>query len=173
MDIMYLSNENLEGVRANPLNPLCIRHWLHVKISHRCQATMQFWKIGLFEWSIFFCYAQQNVRDREHLEFLRFNWVLMSQTKWSCQSLSKFNPECLHYPYMYIFSAKWESVQFRNCTCALWEFLLCPPIPEFYRTILELRKEYFIDFCYNQALAQSRNGLDKVRIRWTCMGVPF
>ena len=61
---------------------------------------------------------------------------------------------------MYMFSAKWESVQFRNCTCAIWEFLLCPPIPELYQTILELRKGYFIDFCYNQALR-------KVGMGWT------
>ena len=64
------------------------------------------------------------------------------------------------FSFMHMFSAKWESVRFRNCTCALWEFLLCPPIPELYRTILELRKGYFIDFCYNQALR-------KVGMGWT------
>ena len=62
---------------------------------------------------------------------------------------------------VYMFSAKWESVQFRNCTCALWEFLFCPSIPELYRTILELRKGYFIDFCYDQALRNVGMGWTK------------
>ena len=33
---------------------------------------------------------------------------------------------------------------------AKWEFSLCPPIPELYRTILELRKGYrlYIDWVY-------------------------
>ena len=37
----------------------------------------------------------------------------------------------------------------RICTipelsCTKWEFSLCPPIPELYRTILELRKGYML-----------------------------
>ena len=60
--------------------------------------------------------------------------------------------------------AKWESVRFRNYTCAKWEFLLCLPIPELYRTILESLKGYVIDFLLGSPLAQSRNRLYKVRM---------
>ena len=60
-------------------------------------------------------------------------------------------------------------------SCAKWEFSLCPPIPQLYRTILELRKGYrlYIDLVY--VPAQSGNSwtkrewakweqLDKVRM---------
>ena len=49
-------------------------------------------------------------------------------------------------------------------SCAKWEFSLCPPIPELYRTILELRKgcRLYIDWVYSLRkvgiVGQSENG---------------
>ena len=42
-------------------------------------------------------------------------------------------------------------------SCAKWEFSLCPPIPELYRTILELRKGYRLYIGWVYVPAQSGN----------------
>ena len=46
-------------------------------------------------------------------------------------------------------------------SCAKWEFSLCPPIPELYRTILELRKRYMLKI---DKVCAKWELLDKVRI---------
>ena len=45
--------------------------------------------------------------------------------------------------------------------CAKWEFSLCPPIPELYRTILELRKGYMLKIDKVRVPAQSGNSWTK------------
>ena len=46
-------------------------------------------------------------------------------------------------------------------SCAKWEFSLCPPIPELYRTILELRKGYMLKIGKICVPAQSGNSWTK------------
>ena len=46
-------------------------------------------------------------------------------------------------------------------SCAKWEFSLCPPIPELYRTILELRKGYMLKIYKVCVTAQSGNNRTK------------
>ena len=46
-------------------------------------------------------------------------------------------------------------------SCAKWEFSLCPPIPELYRTILELRKGYMLKIDTVCVPAQSENSWRK------------
>ena len=46
-------------------------------------------------------------------------------------------------------------------SCAKWEFSLCPPIPELYRTILELRKGYMLKIDKVCVPAQSGNSWTK------------
>ena len=46
-------------------------------------------------------------------------------------------------------------------SCAKWEFSLCPPIPELYRTILELRKGYMLKIDKICVRAQSGNSWTK------------
>ena len=46
-------------------------------------------------------------------------------------------------------------------SCAKWEFSLCPPIPELYRTILELRKGYILKIDQLCFPAQSGNSWTK------------
>ena len=46
-------------------------------------------------------------------------------------------------------------------SCAKWEFSLCPPIPELYRTILELRKGYVLKIDKVCVPAQSGNSWTK------------
>ena len=45
--------------------------------------------------------------------------------------------------------------------CAKWEFSLCPPIPELYRTIPELRKGYMLKIDKICVPAQSGNSSTK------------
>ena len=49
-------------------------------------------------------------------------------------------------------------------SCAKLELLLCPPIPELYRTILELRKGYMSYYSQIRSLRKVGIGADKVRI---------
>ena len=46
-------------------------------------------------------------------------------------------------------------------SCAKWEFSFCPPIPELYRTILELRKGYMLKIDKVCVPAQSGNSWTK------------
>ena len=46
-------------------------------------------------------------------------------------------------------------------SCAKWEFSLCPPIPELYRTILELRRGYMLKIDKVCVPAQSGNSWTK------------
>ena len=49
------------------------------------------------------------------------------------------------YIYVYVYTYVRRKVRIGTIpelSCVKWEFSLCPPIPELYRTILELRKGY-------------------------------
>ena len=50
---------------------------------------------------------------------------------------------------------------FPELPCAKWEFSLFPPIPELYRTILELRKGYMLKIDKVRVPVQSGNSRTK------------
>ena len=64
-------------------------------------------------------------------------------------------------PYIVYVRRKVRIGTIPELSCAKWEFSLCPPIPELYRTILELRKgcRLYIDWVY--VPAQSGNSWSK------------